>query len=341
MERGLKRLKIRRAQKKRRRIAGACVLAAAVLIIACCNIFGGRCTVTITVNEGTGSAEIAEKLKDEGVIHSKLWFLLRLQLSEYKGKLQYGTFKFDKNAAVGEVIETLATKGAKKNTVTLTVPEGFSIEKIKQRVCDMGLCTEDEFEQALKQDYDYDFLKSVPEDKNIRYKLQGFLYPSTYEFYSDADAVTVINTLLAEFDKQTKDLGISHDKMYEIITKASLVEREAKLDSERKIIAGVIENRLKADMLLQVDASVVYALSDGLYDVDKVYYKDLNINSKYNLYKYKGLPPGPICNPSVKSIKAAMTPSVHKYLYYHTNTEKNDGSHIFTETYSEHTNTQK
>ena len=90
-------------------------------------------------------------------------------------------------------------------------------------------------------------------------------------------------------------------------------------------------------MLLQIDASVVYALSDGLYDVDRVLYKDLEIDSPYNTYKYKGLPAGPICNPGLESIRAAMNPTQHKYLYYHTDTNKNDGSHIFSETFAQHT----
>ena len=331
----------RKKQKNKKLFAIISIAAVAAILIAIINPFAGKGTVTVTIEEGTTSTHIAEQLKDEGVIRSKLWFLLRLSLSDYKGKLQYGTFKFDKGDSLANIFETLATKGAKKNTVTLTVPEGFSVEKIKERVCSLGLCTENEFEEALKSDYNYSFLETVQDDKNIKYRLQGFLYPSTYEFYSDADAKTVIDTMLSEFEKQVSPLNIPNDKLYEIITKASIIEREAKIDSERSTIAGVIENRLKNDMLLQIDATVVYALSDGLYNVDKVYYKNLEINSKYNTYKYKGLPPGPICNPSLKSIKAAYFPAKHNYLYYHTDTQKNDGSHIFTETYNEHTDSQK
>ena len=90
-------------------------------------------------------------------------------------------------------------------------------------------------------------------------------------------------------------------------------------------------------MLLQIDASVVYAISDGMYDVERVLYKDLEVDSPYNTYRYTGLPVGAICNPGIKSIKAAITPQNHKYLFYHTDTDKNDGSHIFSETFSQHT----
>lgn len=337
-------MKSRNAAKKRRRkavlISAAAVLCVSLAVSTAVSRFSGG-TATVVIHDGDGSSQIASILRDEGVIHSRLWFMLRLALSEYNGKLQYGTFKIDKNASMNEILETLATKGAKKNTVTLTVPEGFSVEMIKARVAEMGLCTESEFEAALKKDYDYSFLESIPSSADVNYRLQGFLYPSTYEFYSDASAETVIDTMLGEFEKQTASLGISADKLYETIIKASMVEREAKISSERAVIAGVFENRLKSDMLMQIDATVVYAISDGMYNVDRVYYKDLKVNSKYNTYKYKGLPSGPICCPGIASVKAAANPARHNYLYYHTDTSKNDGSHIFTETYEEHTETQK
>ena len=339
MDKGMNRLLLRRfkkrQQKKRIVIAALGVLVILLLLIIGTSFKSG--TVTITIPEGTSSTKIAEILKKNDVIESKYLFLARLTLSKYSGKLQYGTFKFDKNDSLGEIIKTLATKGAKKNTMKLTVPEGFSVERIKARVVDMGLCTDSEFEAALRMDYDYPFLASVPKSANIRYRLQGFLYPSTYEFYSDASAETVIKTMLDEFDKQTRDLNIAD--FYKTITCASLVEREAKLDSERDVISGVIHNRIKANMPLQIDASVVYAISNGMYDVERVFYKDLETNSPYNTYKYAGLPAGPICSPGIKSIKAAISPASHNYLYYHTDTTKNDGSHIFTENFTEHQNT--
>lgn len=344
MEKGLARLKARKLLKKQKKSRRIILLAIVLAIIVISGILLSpfeRGTVAITIKEGTPSVKIAQILKDEGIIHSKYLFLARLALSKYNKKMQYGTFKIDKNASMGEIIEILATKGAKKNTVTLTVPEGFSVERIKARVVDLGLCTDSEFESALKKNYDYSFLASVPENSAIKYRLQGFLYPSTYEFFADATAETVIETMLSEFEKQVSALLIPADKMYETITAASLVEREAKLDSERTTIAGVIKNRIEKDMLLQIDASVVYAISNGMYDVERVLYRDLEANSKYNTYKFKGLPAGPICNPGIASIRAAQSPQNHSFLYYHTDTAKNDGSHIFTETFDAHTSTMK
>ncbi len=333
---GLERLEDRKKQKKiRKRIVLLAILTVILVYILCIAFKTGE--VTVTIPEGASSMKIAEILKEEDIIESKYLFLARLKFSEYNGKLHYGTFTFDKSDSYIKIIKTLATGGAKKNTVTLTIPEGYSVERIKAKVVEMGFCSDSEFEEALKKDYDYPFLKSVPENSKVKYKLQGYLYPSTYEFYEDAKAEDIIKTMLDEFQKQTKDLGITD--WHKTITLASLVEREAKLDKERELIAGVMVNRLNDNMILQIDATVVYAISDGMYDVERVFYKDLEVDSPYNTYKYEGLPAGAICSPSIESIKAAINPAKHKFFYYHTDTEKNDGSHIFTETYEEHTST--
>lgn len=344
MDKGLNRLNARRKKKRNKKVKffGAVTILLALIITVTLIIPNiSPKTVTIKIKEGTPSSKIAEILKDEGVIFSKTYFLARLRFSKYNNKLKYGTFKLDTNDSINEIFEILSTKGEKGDTVKLTIPEGFSVEKIKERVVSMGLCTDSEFESALRKSYDYDFLNCVPASGEIEYSLQGFLFPSTYEFYADATAETVVKTLLSEFRKQIAPLNIPDDNLFEVMTLASMVEREAKLPSERAKIAGVFKNRIAANMPLQIDATVVYAISDGLYDVDRVLYKDLENKSKYNTYKYPGLPVGPICNPSIDSIKAALNPETHKYLYYHTDTAKNDGSHIFTENYEEHINTQK
>ncbi|MBR4720405.1 MAG: endolytic transglycosylase MltG [Clostridia bacterium] len=298
-------------------------------------------TASITIPEGANSIEISEILKENGLINSKTYFLARLYFSQYRGKLQYGKFKIDKNAFLNTIFDTLSKDGAKKETISVTIPEGFSVEMIGDRLESLGLCTKAEFENAVKSDYDYDFLKAIPKSKDIKYRLQGFLYPETYEFYSDETATNIVDTLLKEFDKRVSPLNIPKDKIFEIITKASMVEREAKLDSERDIIAGVFENRLKKNMRLQIDATVAYAATNGRYNINRVMKRDLKVQSKYNTYMYSGLPVGPICSPSIKSISAAQNPKKHNYLYYHTDTAKNDGSHIFSESYAEHTSTIK
>ena len=123
------------------------------------------------------------------------------------------------------------------------------------------------------------------------------------------------------------------------MTRASIIEREAKIDEERAIIAGVMNNRLSAGMPLQMCPTVLYPLTDGMYDQSKVYYEDLELDSPYNTYKYEGLPVGPICNPGLACINSVLYPQEHGFYYYHIDNE-DEGTHVFTETYEEHVDTQ-
>lgn len=305
----------------------------------------GEESVIVTIPQGASGTKIAGILKENGVIKNELAFRLKLKNSPYKNELNYGEFNLKKNMPYNEIINALRTPSALREGVSVTIPEGYSAEMIAQLFAKKGFCTKDEFLKELTEgEFEYDFIKDIPEKSGVKYKLQGYLFPSTYSFLADADAHEIIDTLLGEFEKQYK--GILGNQpapmpMNEIIIRASLVEREAKLDSERETISGVIQNRLDIDMPLQIDAAVVYAISDGMYDVDRVLYADLEVDSSYNCYKNTGLPIGAICNPGIKSIEAAMYPEDHSYLYYHTDTQKNDGSHIFTETFSQHTGSMR
>lgn len=294
--------------------------------------------VTITIPQGSAESDIALLLKEKGLIKNELVFKLKLRLSEYNGKLNYGTYTLSDGMCLSDIIGALA-KPARMDEITFVVPEGFSAEQIAARASELSICSEAEFFEAMKDDYGYEFVRYIPKD-GVKCFLQGFLFPETYSFVKTSTAHDIINTMLGEFEKRyTNEVGAVSSDIFEIVTKAALIEKEAKLESERPIISGVINNRIKESMPLQIDAAIVYAISDGLYNVDKVLYKDLEIDSPYNIYKNPGLPAGPICNPGLSAIKAAKNPVNHNYLYYHTDTEKNDGSHIFTETYQQHLNT--
>lgn len=290
--------------------------------------------VVFTVVSGENAKDIAKNLKANGLIKNEILFSLKLKTTNSAARLRSGTFNLNTGMSLSTIITKLTTEGG-GDSFTLVVPEGYSAEQIAQKLETDGIMSADEFLSAMSDEYGYDFIKKIP-DRKFKYKLQGFLFPQTYEFFKTATAHEIINTMLGEFEKQYSKISDIKNIDYDTVVLASLVEREAKLDTERGKIAGVIKNRLNENMLLQIDATVVYAITNGLYNADKVYYKDLENPSPYNTYKYKGLPVGAICNPGIKSLKAALMPDIHKYKFYHTDENKKDGSHIFTENYDEH-----
>lgn len=295
--------------------------------------------VTVEIPAGATVDTIADILQESGLIESKTAFKLRVKLSGKGTALNYGTYTLNDGMSVKDLISYLSD-GGNQNTVSLVVPEGFSAENIAERTENLGLCSKKDFLKALDGAYGYEFEKYIPEGE-YKYKLQGFLFPDTYSFAPGTGADEVVRVMLGNFDSKYREKFGGYDgDIFQRIVKASLIEKEARLASERPAIAGVIENRLAIDMPLQLDAAIVYAVSEGTYDMTGVSYSHLEVDSPYNIYVNRGLPPGPICNPGISSINAAASPQSHKYLYYHTDTAKNDGSHIFTETYDEHLSTQ-
>lgn len=302
-------------------------------------------TVTIEIEQGEGSWDIAEKLKEEGLINYPIAFYLKARNMGASGKLRYGTFILHKGAGLQTIIEDLTSGGAQKEETMFTVPEGYTIEMIAKKLEEEKICTETEFLQAVQLDYEYWFLESVPEDADVTYKLQGFLFPDTYAIGEDMTAEDIVTVMLEQFNnKFTQEM---QDKMetlgktvYEVVIEASIIERETMIDSERAMVAGVIKNRLEKPMRLEMCPTALYPLTNGIYDKTTVTYEDTRVDSPYNTYVHDGLPVGPIASPGLASLEAALDPTEHNYFFYHTDTTKNDGSHIFTETYQEHTNTQ-
>lgn len=302
-------------------------------------------TVTIEVAQGETTWDIAAKLKENGLIDYEVVFYLKARETGVAGVLRYGTFTFQKDCGLKEILEVLTTGGAQKDSVMFTIPEGYTIEMIAKKLETEGICTEAEFLDAVQQDYDYWFLENIPEDEAIRYKLQGFLYPETYAITEEMTAEDIVKVMLNQFDKEfTEELRSQMEDqgktVFEVVVIASMIERETLIDSERVMVSGVIKNRMEIGMMLQIDPTALYPLTEGLYDKTTVTYDDIAIDSPYNTYKYYGLPIGPIANPSILSLEAALNPADHEFYYYHTDKEKNDGSHIFTKTYEEHMNTQ-
>lgn len=302
--------------------------------------------VVVVIPEGAATKQIAQILKDNGLIQFPSAFVKRVKESEYRGVLQPGEFTLNTGMSTWEMIEILGKVEPTRTVMaTLTIPEGFSVEQIAARVDSEGLFTEEEFLNAVQENtYDYDFLDSIPEGISVNYRLQGFLFPATYDIYEDTTAHDLVDMMLKKFDEVYTDSMQSQAEAmnytaFEVVNRAAIVEREAKIDDERPIIAGVINNRLEQGMMLQMCPTVLYPITEGLYDKSEVTYDDLEVESPYNTYKYTGLPVGPICNPGAVSLNAVLNPAEHNYLYYHVDNEET-GSHIFTETYEEHVETQ-
>lgn len=303
--------------------------------------------VQVEIPEGASVKEIAQILKKAGLIKYPQAFTKRLQDSEYRGKLHGGTYTLNTGMTTLEMMAAMSpTYEEDKPIQQLVVPEGFTVEMIAARCEDQGICSATDFLNACKSvtKTDFAYLADIPAGADVEYKVQGFLFPATYDIYENTTAESLVAWMLQTFDNYyTKDLQDRAAELgytaFEVVTRASIVEREAKVDEERPIIAGVINNRLKADMPLQMCPTVLYPLTNGMYNQSQVLYEDLELDSPYNTYKNSGLPVGPICNPGIACIDAVLYPTEHNYLYYHVGDE-DAGTHIFTETYEEHVDTQ-
>ena len=217
-----------------------------------------------------------------------------------------------------------------------------SLEMIHQKLEKEGIMTAQEFLTAVTKAADTSRYKNILPDKTkVFYQLQGYIYPDTYYLSKNITGDQLVAKILEEFDKKfdttrqqkAAQLGMSVE---EVLIRASLLQKETELPEEYPIIAGVIQNRLDKKMKLQFDSTAVYAITKGQYGIARVMYKDLEVDSPYNTYKYKGLPVGPICSPSLEAIDGVLNPQKNDYLYFQMNTVKNDGSNIFTKTYEEH-----
>ena len=303
--------------------------------------------VTVEIPEGASVKKIAEILKENGLINYPRAFTKRLQDSEYRGKLHGGTYTLNTGMTTLEMMAAMSPSYEENAPIDyLVVPEGFTVEMIAARCEEQGICSATEFLNACKSvtRSDFPYLEDIPAGANVKYIVQGFLFPATYDIYESTTAESLVAWMLQTFENYyTQDLQDRAAELgysaFEVVTRASIVEREAKVDEERPIIAGVINNRLKADMPLQMCPTVLYPLTNGMYDKSQILYEDLELDSPYNTYKNAGLPVGPICNPGIACINAVLYPQEHNYLYYHVGDEE-AGTHIFTEDYEEHIDTQ-
>ena len=299
--------------------------------------------VRIAIDRGESAGSIAGLLAKKGIIRSGLVFSITARATGVSGKLKPGVYEFKQTMNLPQVLRVLVRGESLEDWVT--IPEGYNIRQIGDLLREKRLVDDDDFVRVAISQADqfpkYDFVYG--------HDLEGYLFPDTYLITRGTDTSEIIEKILDAFEQKV----VSHNEieiekvikgrfgpgeganegLHKILTIASLVEREAKVPADRPRIAAVLWNRLKKKMKLDIDATVNYKPGISRANKNKVYYTDLKSDSPYNTYKRDGLPPGPICNPGLASIKATLQPAASDDLYY---VAKPDGSHIFSRTLAEH-----
>ena len=284
----------------------------------------------VEIPQGAGAAEIRRRLVSAGVVSDDFAFRAALVWTGRSRALQAGEYRFDRPLSVVEVIDKIARGEVYGHPVTF--PEGLTIREMAAIYEDQGSGSAVDFMKAAGDPAAMSDLDPVAKD------LEGYLFPETYTLPRGTPASKLIALMVARFrgvytEVQQKSNTGSDLSLRQLVTLASLVEKETGKAEERPLVAAVYRNRLTRNMAMQADPTVVYALvKAGTYD-GKIRKRDLDFDSPYNTYKYSGLPPGPIASPGRAALEAAMAPANVAYLYF---VSRNDGSHAFAETLSEH-----
>ena len=296
--------------------------------------------VTVTDDDGNTKTKkvhyadmsyVADQLKDNGIIKYKWLFKLFGSVYNADEKIDPGTYELKAIYDYKALVKKMTSGSAAMVTKKITFPEGYTMRQIFKKLNDEGVCDYDELmDAAANSTFNYSFLEGT--EKGDANRLEGFLFPDTYEFYEGMPAATAINKLLEVFHyKMTAEMLEWQEEsgytMREIVTIASMIEKEAANDTEQYTIASVIYNRLKKDWPLQIDSTTLYEYPDheGAPTAEM-----LAKDSPYNTRISKGLPPSPICSPGITSIRAALQPSSTNYMYYALNTAT--GQHEFFKT---------
>jgi UPF0755 protein len=283
------------------------------------------------IKKGEGAIKIAENLEKEGLIKSRLLFLLFTFLKNQTKNLKAGIYYLSPSMTIPEIMEKIVKGEVASQKITII--EGWSKKEIGEYLEKLNLIKKEDFENAIKKDYsqEFDFLKDKPRGAD----LEGYLFPDTYEIKLGESAEEIVKKMLKNFgDKLTPDLQKEikkqNKKIFEILILASLLEKEVKTKEDKELVAGILWKRLENKMPLQVDATITYITGKK---TTKISIEETQIDNPYNTYKYLGLPPGPICNPGLESILAAIYPKESDYWYY---LSAPDGKTIFSKTLQEH-----
>ncbi len=307
-----------------------CILGAGILLKDSLGVTIEEGSRHIEVAEGDGTVSVARMLEDEGIIKYPFLFEIQSKILGYDGKFQPGAATIKDGMSYNQILNLIVTPS--REAARIVIPEGYEVKQIAQKLDEEGIVSWQDFYAALNPaDYDYPFLQNLPQRDGV---MEGYLFPATYEIPNGMSAHDIIDLMLSAFDSQFKEeyysraaeLGMTVD---EVITMASIVEREAG-DGEMAKVAGVFYNRRNSGMKFQSCATVQYILGERKPVLSIA---DTQIDSPYNTYIYPGFPIGPICNPGIESIEAALYPEATDAYYF---VLGKDGTHIFSNTYEEH-----
>ncbi|GMA56189.1 UPF0755 protein [Alicyclobacillus sacchari] len=335
-----------RLDKRLRRIALALVM---LVVLVVCMVVGWYRTslapvsertslMKVVVNRGESVGAVGRDLAARGLVRSAAAFSLYGRLHGALA-IQAGTYALSPDMGVPQMFAKLSGGDVVSAAVDVTIPEGYDIADIAATLQRDGVCSAQSFLRAVQSnDFTQPFLQRLDGRKQVRYRLEGYLFPDTYQFLRGENPKDIVNEMLNDFASRVltpanlKLMQASGLSLNQVVTEASLIENEAEVAQERPLIASVIDNRLKLHMRLQIDATVDYAIGHHLAVVTDA--DILDAKNAYNTYLVAGLPPGPICSPGLASIEAVLHPAHTQYLYY---VAKEDGSgeHYFAQTYAQ------
>jgi UPF0755 protein len=325
----------RRTSRKKGSSGAAGVFLAAVLVLLLgagagawlvLTPYGPETETFVDLPSGSTAMRIGEQLESAGVVRSRYAFLL-MRLWK-RGRLRAGEYRFDHPAALTEVYNRIARGDV--FTKAVTIPEGATVFDIGARLEAAGLGTKQGFVDAQASE-----VRLVTDMDPAATSLEGYLFPDTYYLVRKASPAQICAAMVRRFRTVAGQLGLK-ENVHRVVTLASLVERETAVDAERPLVASVFENRLAKKMPLMTDPSVIYGLQvEGLWR-GAIYESDLKRNTPYNTYLHAGLPPGPVANPGMRSLRAAMEPARTDYLYFVAAGANAQGHSLFSSTIEEH-----
>ena len=286
--------------------------------------------IFVEISRGLDTGKIAKLLVESGILRHRLPFIAYLRFTNNAGRIKAGEYRFSGPASPKQITQRLIRGDVYYRA--LTIPEGLTARETIELLARNGFGTIEEMESLLLKT---DWISDVNPDAE---NLEGYLFPETYHFSRKADSVQIIKTMVEQFRKQYREIVAEFPlrtgwNTSQIVILASMIEKEVQKAEERPIVSSVFYNRLERKIPLACDATIIYALKlRGTYNgnIRKV---DLSMESPYNSYRNRGLPPGPIANPGTDSLRAALNPAETEYLYY---VSRNDGTHVFSKTYREH-----